>query len=214
MLHWLTDQVSGSPITYLVVAFASGADVLVPLIPSEAVVISASVIAANGGLFIWLIVPLVAAGAVIGDNIAYLLGATLGERAARRVFRSPANHARLAWAERAVARRGAVLIVIGRFIPGGRTASTFAAGMLEMPWRRFIVADVIAALLWALYTAMLGYLGGATFGDNSWKPILGALGVASLITLGLETLRRVRRRRGLDILGDELPDTPVPGTGA
>ena len=49
------------------------------------------------------------------------------------------------------AARGArlYLIVIARFIPGGRTAMTFAAGYTQgMPWRRFIVADVIAGVIW------------------------------------------------------------------
>ena len=68
--------------------------------------------------------------------------------------------------------RGAYIIIIARFIPGGRTAVTFSAGYVNtFPWRRFIVYDVAAGLLWATYAALLGYFGGKTFEDN---PLLGS----------------------------------------
>jgi membrane protein DedA with SNARE-associated domain len=203
MFDWLTEQVSAGPITYLVVAFAAGGDVLFPLIPSETIVITASVLAAQGDLRIWLIVPAVAVGAFIGDNISYLLGRVVGDPAARRLFQGEKAGDRLQWAERAMQRRGSLLVVVGRFIPGGRTASTFAAGTLEMAYRKFVVADAAAALAWALYASMLGYLGGQTFKHSLWKPIVGSLVVAGLVTLGIEGWRRVQRSRGRDILGDE-----------
>jgi SNARE associated Golgi protein len=46
---------------------------------------------------------------------------------------------------------GVWIIVVARFIPGGRTATTYAAGTVGMPWRRFLPADAIAVALWALY---------------------------------------------------------------
>jgi membrane protein DedA with SNARE-associated domain len=57
VFDWLTHEVSHSVITYPVVGFAAGADVLLPLIPSETIVITAGVLAAQGELLIWLIVP-------------------------------------------------------------------------------------------------------------------------------------------------------------
>ncbi len=63
--------------------------------------------------------------------------------------------------------------MIARFIPGGRTAVTFASGYTQgMPWRRFIVADVIAGLIWGTYAAMLGYVGGKQFEEEPWKGLL------------------------------------------
>ncbi|MDQ3850521.1 MAG: DedA family protein [Actinomycetota bacterium] len=201
-MQWLTDAVSGSPVSYLVVALASAADVLLPVVPSETIVITSGVVAAQGGLLIWLVVPLAAIGALVGDNVAYLLGAKLGHPVARRLLRGERARARLAWAERALRRHGVLVVVVGRFIPGGRTASTFAAGTLHMAWRRFIVADLAAAWLWAAYAAMLGYLGGAAFRDSSWKPLLTSLGLAAIIGAAIDAWRRVQRRRGRDILGD------------
>ena len=72
--------------------------------------------------------------------------------------------------------RGGYLIVIARFIPGGRTAATFAAGSLDWPWRRFIVFDVAAGAIWGSYAGLLGYFGGKTFKDSPFKGFLVAFG--------------------------------------
>ena len=204
MFEWLTSEVSNNPVTYLIVFGAAATDVLLPVIPSETIVIAASVLAGQGELLIWLIVPAAALGAFLGDNVSYWLGRRLGDPVARRFFRGEKARARLAWAEAAIRKRGVFLIVIGRFIPGGRTATTFAAGTLEMPYRRFLLADAGAAVVWAVYVSMLGYLGGASFEDNLWLPLLIALAVATLVAVAAEAWRRFQRRRGKDLLGDEI----------
>ncbi|HEU5063548.1 MAG TPA: DedA family protein [Solirubrobacterales bacterium] len=209
MFEWLTQEVSQSAVTYPVVAFAAAADVLFPLIPSETIVVTAGVLAAQGDLLIWLLVPAVALGAFLGDNLCYWLGRRIGEPIADRVFDDDKGQARLLWAEEALRRRGAILIGVGRFIPGGRTATTFAAGTLEMPYRQFLLADAFAAALWALYVSMLGYLGGETFKDSLWLPLATSFACAMLVGLGFETWRRIQERRGKDILGDELPDEVI-----
>lgn len=204
MSDWLTDEVSQSAVTYLVVCVAAGLDVLFPLIPSETIVITAGVLAAQGDLLIVGIVPAVALGAFLGDNLAYWLGRGVGDPVAKRLFRGEKGRQRLRWAEQALHHRGTVIIVAGRFIPGGRTATTFAAGTLQMPYRRFLPADAGAALLWALYVSMLGYLGGEAFKDNVWLPIAASLGFAAVVALGFEAWRRIQKQRGKDVLGGEL----------
>jgi membrane protein YqaA with SNARE-associated domain len=134
MLGWLTQHVTASPLTYLVVALAAGGDVILPLIPSETLVITAAVLAAQGRLSLWLIVPPVAAGAFIGDNVVYWLGRGVGDPVSRRLFKGETARRRLEWAERAIRGHGARLVLAGRFIPGGRTASTFAAGTLDLAY--------------------------------------------------------------------------------
>ncbi len=204
MFEWLTSEVSNNPVTYLIVFGAAATDVLLPVIPSETIVLAAAVLAGQGDLLIWLIVPAAALGAFLGDNISYWLGRKVGDPVARRFFQGEKARARLEWAERAIQERGVFLIVIGRFIPGGRTATTFASGTLEMPYRRFLVADGCAALIWAAYISLLGYVGGASFEDNLWLPLLIAFGIATLVAVAAEAWRRWQRRRGKDLLGDEL----------
>jgi len=170
-------------------------DAILPVVPSETAVITAGVVAANGDLFLPLVIGCAAAGAFAGDNCAYLLGRQYGEVARRRFFAGDKGTRRLAWAQGQLTRRGGELIIVGRFIPGGRTAVTLTAGTMHFPWPRFARYDVIASLLWATYAALLGYLGGKAFEHSPWKGLVLAFAIALLVTGGIEATRAVRRHR-------------------
>jgi membrane-associated protein len=192
VFDWLT-QVQASPLTYLAVLGACALDAVLPVVPSEAVVIAASVLAARGELSIWLIALAAAAGGFLGDTGSYVLGRTAGAAAAGRLFRSPKAKRRLTWAREALDRHGGTIIVVARFVPGGRTATTFTAGMVRLSWPRFAAADAVGATLWAAYAAGLGYLGGETFDRRPLYAFLFGLGLALLVTLVVEVARRLRR---------------------
>lgn len=192
---WLLGEVSQSSLTYLIVFAACGLDVLFPLIPSETVLITAAVLAAQGELLIVLLVAAAAGGAFLGDNVANLLGRTVGASASERIARGEKGRRRLRWAEGAIRERGVAIILVGRFLPGGRSASTLAAGTLGMPYRRFAPADAAAASAWAVYVALLGFVGGETFKHEIWLPLAIAFGVVSLLTISIEAWRRLHRRR-------------------
>ncbi|MBV8481076.1 MAG: VTT domain-containing protein [Actinobacteria bacterium] len=191
---------SASPATYAVVFAVVAVDALLPFVQAEAVVITAAVLAAQGHLLVWLVAAVAAAGGFAGDNAAYLLGNQVGCRLAGRVV----SKRRLQRAERGIRARGATLVLIARFIPVGRTATTLAAGTLDMPWRRFLIADAIAATLWAAYATALGYLGGSSFSHNLWKPLLFALALAAVLAGAAEGYRQLQKHRGKDILSGEL----------
>ena len=150
MFDWLT-HVQASPLTYLAVLGACALDAVVPIVPSEAVVIAASILATQGKLSIWLIALAAGAGGFFGDTGSYVLGRTAGAAAARRLFGSTKAKGRLSWAGEALERHGATIIVVARFVPGGRTATTFTAGMVRLSWPRFAAADAVGATLWAAY---------------------------------------------------------------
>lgn len=194
MFESLTDYVSGSPWTYIYLFFVSALDVVFPLVPSEASVITAGVLASSGDLILLLVIALAAGGAILGDNISYFIGRYGGPWVRRRFFSGERAH-RLDWARRNLEERGGYLIVIGRFIPGGRTAITLAAGMFDMPWRRFVAFDVAAGIVWASYAALLGYFGGKTFEEEPWKGLLVAFVIAFGVAAIVEAVRWVRRRR-------------------
>ena len=194
MFESLTDLVSGSPWTYVFLFAISALDVIIPLVPSETSVILAGVLAASGDLELVLVILFAAAGAIVGDNTAYWIGRTVGHRLVDRWFKGE-RRKQVDWAHRQVQERGGYLIVIGRFIPGGRTAVTLSCGMLEMPWRRFIAFDVAAGLVWGTYAAMLGYLGGRTFEENPFKGFILAFVVALGIAGVIEAYRWYKRRR-------------------
>jgi membrane-associated protein len=193
----LTDHVSGSPWTYAFLFGVAALDVVFPLVPSETSVILAGVLAATGDLFLGGVIVCAAAGAILGDNTAYFIGKFAGHRLVERFFKGE-RRKRIDWAEKQVEERGGYLIVVGRFIPGGRTAVTLACGLLEMRWRRFIAFDVAAGLVWAAYAALLGYIGGKTFEEQPLYGFLIAFAVALAITGAVEAHRWIRKRRGAE----------------
>lgn len=190
--EWLEDAIGGQVWTYPALVAAVALDSLFPIAPGEAMMITAGVLAANGDLILPLVILAGALGGLLGDNASYWIGATLGRRAERRFFSSSRSRRRLEWARGQLRQRGAVIIVAARFIPGGRTATTFSAGALGMPWPRFVAIDAVAAGLWATYIAMLGYFGGATFEEDLWKPLMAAGAVAVLVATAGELLRRAK----------------------
>lgn len=194
MFESLTDFVSGSPWTYAFLFGIAALDVLVPIVPSETSVILAGVLASSGDLVLLLVIAFAAAGAILGDNTSYWIGRKVGHRLVDRLFKGE-RRKQVDWAHRQVEERGGYLIVIGRFIPGGRTAVTLSCGMLEMRWRRFISFDVPAGIIWATYAALLGYLGGKTFEEDPLKGFIVAFAIALFVTGVVEAYRWLRKRR-------------------
>jgi len=190
------EYVSDSVWTYPYLFGVSALDVLFPLVPSETSVILAGVLAGTGDLLIWAVILVAAAGAVLGDNTSYWIGRTAGPWIVRRFFAGK-RKARIDWAEVQIQERGPYLIVVGRFIPGGRTAITLAAGLLEMRWRKFFAFDVAAGLCWATYAALLGYFGGRVFEEEPLKGFLVAFAIALAVTGGVEIYRWAKKRNVL-----------------
>jgi membrane-associated protein len=192
----IADWVSGSSWSYFVIFVVAVVDAFFPLVPSETVLVIGGSFAASGDLTLGLVILAGAAGAILGDNISYGIGSWVGEHTVKRWFRSEKAHQRLEWAERTLDERGAYIIIVARFIPGGRTAVTFSAGYIPtFPWRRFIVYDIAAGCVWATYAALLGYFGGKTFEDHPLFGVAVALGIALTLGLVIELVRHMRQRR-------------------
>lgn len=198
MFNQFTDFVANaSGWAYAIVFLLALLDAILPVVPSETAVITGGVVAATGRLSLPLVIASATVGAMAGDNAAYLIGRRFGNAATSRFFRSEKAQRKIAWARRQLQERGGQLILIARFIPGGRTAVTLAAGMLRYRWRRFLAFDAMAALVWALYAALLGYFGGRTFEHAAWKGLLLALGVGFAVGGIVEVVRWVlRQHRG------------------
>jgi membrane-associated protein len=192
----ITSLQVGSPLSYLVAFALPCLDAVIPLLPSETVIIAFGVATAGSAdPRIFLIVACAAAGAFAGDNLCYLIGWRFGPWANRRFFASEKGAARRAWAERSLARFGIGLIIVCRFIPAGRTAVTLCCGLVHYPYRRFTVAVAVAGVIWAFYAFLAGRLGGQAF---EHMPVVGfavAFGGAVVISGIIELVRRIIARR-------------------
>ena len=195
MFSSIVDAVSGSNWSYLIVFAVAMIDAFFPIVPSEATAIAAGVVAGAGGLSVELCILAAALGAIAGDNICFAIGHFLGFRVERRFFSGEKSQKRLQWAQRMLEQRGGMLIVVARFIPGGRTATTFTAGLVHLPWlTRFVPYIFIAAIAWASYAALLGYFFGKTFEEEPWKALLLAFWLALSVTAAIEGARYLYHR--------------------
>ncbi|HUF98780.1 MAG TPA: DedA family protein [Ilumatobacter sp.] len=169
-------------------------DSVIPIVPSETTVIIGGVAAGSGQQEVLLVIAAGALGAFLGDNTAYLIGERFSRGIERRAARKPKLQLRLDWATAQIRLRGGLLLITARFIPGGRTALTLSSGITHQPRSWFIRWIAVAAVIWATYAALLGYIGGKAFEDNHTAAFLVAFGAALSITVIIELVRHFRNK--------------------
>jgi membrane protein DedA with SNARE-associated domain len=204
----LTALVTDSPLTYLLIFALTAIDVLLPVIPAEATVTASAVLAGQGQLSIVWVMLAAGLGAFVGDNIAYWIGRAAGRPLVERVLRG--NTEQLDVVQEQFDRRGGAFIIIGRFIPGGRTAVAIGAGVLHFNWLQFMLYDAAAATVWAFQAALPGYIGGSLIQDQPWLAMVFGFFLSALIALGIAYLQRRRDK----LAAKEAPVKPaVIGAG-
>ncbi|WP_396654930.1 DedA family protein [Microbacterium paraoxydans] len=195
ILNDLILQAIASPWLYAVLFAVTVIDGFFPPVPSETVLVAAAAVAASTGDGNILLLGAVAAlGAAIGDNIAFLIGRRLGTTRFAWM-RRPRVAAAFAYAQRALDRRSATLILGARYIPIGRVAVNMSAGALGFPWRRFLPLSLIAGVSWSVFSLAIGLLAGAWLHD---QPVLSAaIGVVIALIVGIviDRIAALRRRR-------------------
>jgi len=175
-------------------------DAVIPMVPSESVIIASAVTWAEIGkpnlLFLFFAGAL---GAWCGDQTAYFIGTRVDVRRIK-IFRRPRVLAALDWAEHALENRGALYIVAARFIPMGRVAVNLTAGALRYPHRRFMAVDAIATSIWAGWGILIGTTLAGLLGDNLILSI--ALGITGGVILGFAV------EKAMALFGLAAPEMP------
>lgn len=198
LTDWL-DDVSSNWWFYLVILIIALLDSVVPVVPSESTVIIGGIAAGQGDLFVLLVIAMGAIGAFTGDSIAYFLGKRFRPFVQRVLGRKGDGEERLQRAAAQIDKRGGLLLITARFIPGGRTLMTISCGATERPYRSwFLPWDAVAATVWASYAAVIGYFFGEIFKDNHATAFWLAFGTALSITGLIEIVRWFRHRNAPD----------------
>src|SRR5271166_4324956 len=155
-------EVFGYPLLFLVVMGESSG---VP-IPGETGLIAAAVLASQGKLKIELVIALAAAGAIVGDNIGYLIGRKGGRWVLERPGRfERQRHEVLRTGEPFFERHGPKAVFFGRFVLGLRVWASWLAGATRMRWRSFAVWNAIGGITWASAIGLIAYLLGDSAGN-------------------------------------------------
>jgi membrane protein DedA with SNARE-associated domain len=175
-------------------------DAFVPVVPTQAVMITSGALTVYGGLDLSVTIAVGTAGVLTGDVTCYLLGRLRRRMRAARAPGTPPRMPRLARAIRGIkvpgparrtARRagrltvglrrpGPVVILLCRFVPGGRAAACYTAGQVGYPIRRFGPYELLAAVAWTTYGAMVGHLGGTAVTQSAWRLVAVAAVAATV----------------------------------
>ena len=173
--------VANSPWVYLVTSLLIIADAFLVVVPSETVVVALGALGlSNGTPSLWMLVPVAAASATLGDTLCFLIG--------RRVGTGWIRHARLAraveFARATLSRRAASVILTARYVPFARIAVNLSAGATGFSYRRFLPLSLVAGVGWALFNVFVGASFGALFPE---QPLLGVV-LAVVVAIGLGVL--------------------------
>jgi membrane protein DedA with SNARE-associated domain len=165
--------------------------------PGETVLVAASVYAGHtGNLEIVGVIAAAAAGAIVGDNIGYAIGRKGGYRLLLKYgHKVRVKESHLKVARYVFDRYGPRVVFFGRFVALLRTYAAFLAGVGQMEWRRFLLANAAGGIVWATIFGLLGYYGQKAFEQLS-TPInvtLGVLGLLGVVALTLYLRRRTER---------------------
>jgi len=211
--QWALD-LAASPWVFAALFGFTTVDGFFPPVPSESLVIALTSLSTSTGTpALWAVMVVAALGAFAGDQVAFQIGRAVRIRDLRG-FRGRRGQALLDWAERALRERGAAFIIAARYIPVGRVAVNMTAGALGFSRRRFMLLTAIAAVMWSVYSTLIGIGTGTVLGHS---PLVGVVaGVVGGFVIGLVVDWVLRRWLRIEspATSSASSDVPAPGAGA
>jgi membrane-associated protein len=169
-------------------------------LPGDSLLITAGLVAAAGGLDVWVLNGLLAVAAVVGDSVGYAIGFRTGPRIFRKERSRWFAREHLLRTHEFYERHGGKTIVLARFIPIIRTFAPVVAGVGRMEYRRFLAYNVFGGIGWVTLLVWAGYLLGQAVPDIGRRLhlVIAVVVVLSVIPIGVEYWKtRARKRRAL-----------------
>lgn len=198
---------------YLLVGVVIGLESLGIPLPGEIVLVSAALLASQHGEIDPVVLGACAtAGAIIGDSIGYAIGrkggrpllAWLGGR-----FPKHFGPAQIGVAERSFEKWGMWAVFFGRFVALLRIFAGPLAGVLRMPYWKFLIANVLGGILWAGGTTAVIYSVGVV--AEAWLKRFSWLGLLLAVLIGLTSMLVLRNRAKK--AGQQAADAPETASG-
>ena len=152
--------------------------------PGEPVLILASIFAGTKhDLNIISVVLTAAGGAIVGQMVGYVIGREFGYWLLLRYGSYlRITESRIKLGEYLFLRHGGKIVIVARFIPVLRSLAGILAGANRMPWRRFLLANVVGAVIWASFFGFAAYMLGRQF-ERLAGPMVIVLGLATVIVI-------------------------------
>lgn len=190
--------------------------VLFPFLPGDSLLFTAGLLHQQLHLALPLLIGVVTAAAVAGDQVGYMLGRTFG----RRWFKDDAKvlkTAHLATTEDFFRRHGGAAVVLARFVPMVRTFAPLTAGIGRYGYKSFTLWNIVGAFAWATSVTLLGtWLGHYEIIAKNIDVIAVVMVLVSVVPWVIQFLRRRRssRRAAEDGSGDDTAQGVLAGKSA
>ncbi len=181
---------------YLIVGLAVVAErsILIGLVvPGDVVIALGGVYAARGDLNVVAVMAIAFVAAVCGESAGFWLGRRYGMSLVRRFPLLNRLEDKLSEVQMYFDRHGGKTVAIGRYATAAGAMVPFVAGMAGMRYRRFLLFDVPAVLLWAIGITLVGYVFGRNL--DVVETILSRFGWAILALLVLFVVGRIMWHR-------------------
>jgi membrane protein DedA with SNARE-associated domain len=192
--NWL-DSVPAMSV-YLVVACVIGLESLGIPLPGEIVLVSATLLASqHSGVNPFILGAGASAGAIIGDSIGYAIGRKGGRPLLAWLGRKFPKHfgpTHVAQAERSFHKWGMWAVFVGRFIALLRIFAGPLAGVLKMPYWKFLIANMLGGIVWAGGTTAVVYSAGVV--AEAWLKRFSWLALVAALVVGIASMLIVRHR--------------------
>ena len=175
------------------VIFCETGLVVMPLLPGDSLLFALGALAASGSLNPVLLCVLLMCAAIMGDNLNYWVGRTIGAKLFNREDSKLFNKEYLERTEKFYDKYGAKTVVIARFVPIVRTFAPFVAGFGRMHYPKFLAFSVAGGVLWICGLIALGYFfGNLPFVKNNFGLVIIAIIFISILPAVIEALRARR----------------------
>jgi membrane-associated protein len=138
------------------IVFCETGLVVTPFLPGDSLLFVVGALAAVGNMDIFLVMGVLVAAALCGDNVNYWVGRWFGTNLLSKWI----NPAHLQRTHNFYARHGGKTIIIARFMPIVRTYVPFVAGLGAMAYGRYLAFCVAGAVLWVGSLCTAGYFFG------------------------------------------------------
>ncbi len=179
------------------IIFAETGLVITPVLPGDSLVFAVGAVAANekSGLNIWIAGGLMLLAAIIGDTVNYWVGAKFGTRV-QAWFPRLVRQSHIDKTHAFYEKYGGKTIILARFVPIVRTFAPFVAGMGAMNYGRFMMFNIVGAILWIGLILPCGwYFGGREFVKRRFEVIVLGIIFVSILPMVFEWWKARRQRR-------------------
>ena len=167
---------SGGLLILFLIVFAESGMMVGFFFPGDTLLFSAGILAAGGRLPLYETLAVIAIAAILGDNVGYQIGKSLGRKLFKKdnlIFR----HDHIMRAEGFFKKYGSKTMLVAHFIPIVRSFAPVTAGAANMDRRQFFVFDAIGVLAWTISITLLGYFVGSRIPqiEHYIEPVLLAI---------------------------------------